>query len=61
MMGLYFTSVMGNVMSEITYTKFKGPVNLLSSMPPKLNSPLVTSMPSVGSNEIPISCASMRP
>ncbi len=41
-------------MSGPTHTKFKGPVNLLSSIPPKLNSPFVLSTDVVGSKEIPI-------
>ena len=43
------------------HTKFKGPVNLLVSTPPKVSSPFWLFTLVVGSKEIPISCASMRP
>lgn len=45
----------------VTYTKFSGPVNLVSSMPPKVNSPFVDSSDCVGAKAIPISCAPIRP
>ena len=44
-----------------TYTKFRGPVNLLVSMPPKVSSPFVLFSVVVGSNEIPNMCAGMSP
>lgn len=46
---------------EMSYTKLRGPVNLLESMPPKVSSPFVISRLVVGANEMPTSCASIRP
>ena len=36
-------------------------MNLVESIPPKVSSPFVVSRLVVGANEIPTSCASMRP
>lgn len=46
---------------SLTYTNVSGPVNLVSSMPPKVSSPFVESSDCVGANAMPISCASIKP
>lgn len=44
-----------------TYTNVSGPVNLVSSMPPKVSSPFVDSSDCVGAKAMPISCAPIKP
>lgn len=46
---------------KLTYTNVMSPVNLLSSIPPNVISPLVVSSSVVGSKEIPTRFESMRP